>query len=191
MQPTLQDNQLMSKHRVLSFKPQLRLEWRGQDGQSEIEQPDHSASLGDSITSSTRMTFSVHTTICWTKPARRNVVPIEDARTPVRETNFEAARLGHDLVLDNSYWHPRGLSPGRLLNELLQRIRQFAILIGAALAQRSRYVLGHVANPTFGDIKANDAHRVLVLAFQQIVDDSFKIGAFNVFLAPGTTQAEV
>jgi hypothetical protein len=30
----------MSKHRVLSFKPQLRLEWRGQDGQSETEQPD-------------------------------------------------------------------------------------------------------------------------------------------------------
>ena len=29
----------MSKHRVLSFKPQLRLEWRGQDGQSETEQP--------------------------------------------------------------------------------------------------------------------------------------------------------
>src|SRR6266446_3795743 len=49
MQPTPQDNQLMSKHRVLSFKPQLRLEWRGQDGQSETEQPDHSASLGDSI----------------------------------------------------------------------------------------------------------------------------------------------
>src|ERR1700676_1975638 len=61
MQPTLQDNQLMSKHRVLSFKPQLRLEWRGQDGQSETEQPDHSASLGDSITSSTRIRFSVHT----------------------------------------------------------------------------------------------------------------------------------
>src|SRR5712675_547231 len=62
MQPTLQDNQLMSKHRVLSFKPQLRLEWRGQDGQSETEQPDHSVSLGDSITSSTRIRFSVHTT---------------------------------------------------------------------------------------------------------------------------------
>ena len=26
-----------SKHRVLSFKPQLRLEWRGQDGQNETE----------------------------------------------------------------------------------------------------------------------------------------------------------
>jgi hypothetical protein len=61
MQPSSQDNQLMSKRRVLSFKPQLRLEWRGQDGQSETEQPDHSASLGDSITSSTRIRFSVHT----------------------------------------------------------------------------------------------------------------------------------
>src|ERR1700688_4538410 len=49
----------MSKHRVLSFKPQLRLEWRGQDGQNETEQPDHSASLGDSITSSTQIKFSV------------------------------------------------------------------------------------------------------------------------------------
>src|SRR5215471_9032160 len=51
-QPTPQDNQLMSKHRVLSFKPCLRLEWRGQDGQSEAEQLDHPASLGDSITAS-------------------------------------------------------------------------------------------------------------------------------------------
>jgi hypothetical protein len=56
MQPAPQDNQLMSKHRVLGFKPYLRLEWRGQDGQNEKEQPDHSASLGDSITSSTRIT---------------------------------------------------------------------------------------------------------------------------------------
>src|SRR5882757_2869594 len=61
MQPAPQDNQLMSKHRVLSLKPHLRLEWRGQDGQNETEQPDHSASLGDSITSSTRIRFSVHT----------------------------------------------------------------------------------------------------------------------------------
>src|SRR5258708_5947160 len=61
MQPTPQDNQLMSKHRVLSFKPQLRLEWRGEDGQNETEQPDHSASLGDSIAASTQIRFSVHT----------------------------------------------------------------------------------------------------------------------------------
>jgi hypothetical protein len=57
----LKDIQLMSQYRVLSFKPQLRLEWRGHDGQNETEQPDHSASLGDSITSSTRIRFSVHT----------------------------------------------------------------------------------------------------------------------------------
>jgi hypothetical protein len=61
MHPMPQDNQLMSKHRVLGFKPQLRLEWRGQDGQDETEQPDHSASLGDSVTSSTRIGFLVHT----------------------------------------------------------------------------------------------------------------------------------
>jgi hypothetical protein len=46
--PAPQDNQLMSKHCVLSLKSYLRLEWRGQDGQSEAEQPDHPASLGDS-----------------------------------------------------------------------------------------------------------------------------------------------
>jgi hypothetical protein len=67
MQPAPQDMQLMSKHRVLSFKPYLRLEWRGQDGQSETEQPDHSASLGDSITSSTRIRFSVYTEVEYTE----------------------------------------------------------------------------------------------------------------------------
>src|SRR5215510_1349043 len=61
MQPPPQDNQLMSKHRVLRFKPQLRLEWRGQDGQNETEYSDHAVSLGDSITSSTQIRFSVHT----------------------------------------------------------------------------------------------------------------------------------
>ena len=71
MQPTPQDIQLMSKRRVLSFKPQLRLEWRGQDGQNETEQSDHSASLGDSITSSTRISFSVHTRIRENREAER------------------------------------------------------------------------------------------------------------------------
>jgi hypothetical protein len=57
MQPTPQDNQLMSKHRVLSFKPQPRLEWRDQDGKKETEQPDHCAGLGDSITSNSDKIF--------------------------------------------------------------------------------------------------------------------------------------
>src|SRR3984893_7893671 len=61
----------MSKHRVLTCKPQLRLEWRGQDCQNETEQPDHSASLSDSITASTQIRFSVHTT----RAARGNSRP--------------------------------------------------------------------------------------------------------------------
>jgi hypothetical protein len=59
--PTLQDNQLMSKHRILSLKPHLRLEWQGQHGLDETQEPDHSASLVDSIAPSTRTRFSVHT----------------------------------------------------------------------------------------------------------------------------------
>ena len=37
MQLASQNIQLMPKHRVLSFKPYLRLEWRGQDSQNETE----------------------------------------------------------------------------------------------------------------------------------------------------------
>jgi hypothetical protein len=73
MEPAPHDIQLMSKHRVLSFKPQLRLKWRGQHGQNETEQPDHSASLGDSITASTRIRFSVHTAVI---AVRRNATAI-------------------------------------------------------------------------------------------------------------------
>src|SRR5258708_17042496 len=51
-----QDHQPMSKRRVLSLKPQPRLERRGQDGKHEAAKP-----LGDSVTSSTRTRFSVHT----------------------------------------------------------------------------------------------------------------------------------
>ena len=39
----------------------LRLKWQGQDGQKETEQPDHSVSLSDFTTSSTRIRLSVHT----------------------------------------------------------------------------------------------------------------------------------
>jgi hypothetical protein len=75
MEPAPQDIQLMSKHRVLSFKPYLRLEWRGQN---ETEQPDHSASLGDSIASSTRIRFSVRTRIRWQRAERGWKRPCDD-----------------------------------------------------------------------------------------------------------------
>src|SRR5216684_1083302 len=56
-----QNNQLMSERGIFGLKPDLRLERRGQDGENETEQPDHSTSLGDSITSSTRIkVFGTH-----------------------------------------------------------------------------------------------------------------------------------
>src|SRR6202521_3095562 len=74
----------MSKHRVLSLKPQLRLEWRGQDGQNETEQPDHAASLGDSITSSTRIRFSLHTPA----PHRRSCRKYGPRRSVLRRNSW-------------------------------------------------------------------------------------------------------
>jgi len=98
MQPAPQDNQLMSKHRALSFKPYLRLERRGQDGQNETEQPDHSASLGDSITSSTRIRFSVRT------GGNRYVLPNATAphldSTNQRRTRCEQMSSGFPLKAD-------------------------------------------------------------------------------------------
>ena len=47
---TPQNDQLMAECHVLGFKPALRLEWRGQDGQDEAEQGKHCAlTLGDSL----------------------------------------------------------------------------------------------------------------------------------------------
>src|SRR5258705_12638381 len=83
MQPAPQDNQLMSKHRVLGLKPALRLEWRGKDGQNETEQTDHSASLGDSIASSTQIRLSVHTgrKSPQKRPIRRRIGNVRFAET--------------------------------------------------------------------------------------------------------------
>ena len=60
---TPQNDQLMSEGRVLCFKPALRLEWRGQDGQNEAEQCKHCAlTLGDSFSrSNADGVFGTHT----------------------------------------------------------------------------------------------------------------------------------
>jgi hypothetical protein len=57
------------------------------------------------------------------------------------------------------------------------------------LAQSSGYLFGNVANPPFRGVKANYSNRVAILAFLQILDDSLKIGVFNVSLTPGATHA--
>ena len=46
--PALQDDQLVSEHRILRLKPALRLERRGQHGQKKPDQRDHRANLIDS-----------------------------------------------------------------------------------------------------------------------------------------------
>ena len=61
LQLASQDDQLMSERRILRLKSALRLEWRCQNGKDEKQQPDHPTSLRDSIASSTKIGFSVHT----------------------------------------------------------------------------------------------------------------------------------
>jgi len=106
VQPAPQDIQLMSKHRVLSFKPQLRLEWRGQDGQNETEQPDHSASLGDSITSSTR-TFCRSKSIDFTGTSSKTPVPGQ--QPGLRECPPQAQVRREDAACRNA---PQSTRPG-------------------------------------------------------------------------------
>jgi hypothetical protein len=113
----------MSKHRVLSFKPQLRLEWRGQDGQNETEQPDHSASLGDSITSSTRIRFSVQTVAL---PSAFSDLRNGHGNAGVDLLRIEAWRQrgvgevhGFGLLADKQYTGQMLLQPFGLLNGLM------------------------------------------------------------------------
>ena len=73
MQLTPQNDQLMSEHRVLRFKPHLRLEWRAQDGKNEAEQPEHSIQLGNSVTAiNSDEVFGTHrSTGTWSEAAEK------------------------------------------------------------------------------------------------------------------------
>ncbi|MGA8695904.1 MAG: hypothetical protein WB689_19070, partial [Xanthobacteraceae bacterium] len=58
---TAQHHKLMPKRHVLCFKADLRPEWRDQDREHEAYKRKHPVNLCDSLTSSTRIMFSVHT----------------------------------------------------------------------------------------------------------------------------------
>src|SRR5213083_3162722 len=58
--PALQHNQLMTERRILGLKSALRLERRSGRGRRARSSP---LTLGDSVTQSIRMRFSVHTTV--------------------------------------------------------------------------------------------------------------------------------
>jgi hypothetical protein len=57
-----QHNHLVSERSIFGLKPALRLEWQDQDGKDKTQQCDHCAlTLGDSLSQSIRIRFSVHT----------------------------------------------------------------------------------------------------------------------------------
>jgi hypothetical protein len=43
-----------------------------------------------------------------------------------------------------------------------------------------RYVRRYILRPFLGGIEGDDPDRVFVLAFEQVEDDSFQVGGFNV-----------
>jgi hypothetical protein len=60
--------------------------------------------------------------------------------------SFEASIEERSLSSPSSVYKSLGGTASRLLDEQMQRIRQFAALIGAALAEPSRYFFGNVAS---------------------------------------------
>src|SRR5258705_11891383 len=93
MEPAPHDIQLMSKHRVLSLKPQLRLEWRGQHGQNETEQPDHGARGGVALALAHPGVHGVAQIENRTKPSTATLgTTIAIATTCMMESRLDAMR---------------------------------------------------------------------------------------------------
>src|SRR5215510_4335259 len=66
---TSQHHHLVPKRDVFGLKPALRLEWQDQNG-NEAEQHQHCAlTLGDSLSQTIRIRFSVHTRPPWVEYA--------------------------------------------------------------------------------------------------------------------------
>src|ERR1700688_2175876 len=108
----------MPKHRVLSLKPHLRFDWRDQDGQDETQKPDHFASLGDSVTSSTRMRFSVQTA-SRSDPRKAWLLVLQNFHLPGSDDLSEDDRIGPTSLLPSKVsstwvdpsilWHVAGV----------------------------------------------------------------------------------
>jgi hypothetical protein len=61
-------------------------------------------------------------------------------------------------------------------------------LICAAHAQLERHDLRNVARPAFGSVEGDDADWITESAVEQVGDHRFKIGVFDVDLAPGASD---
>jgi hypothetical protein len=91
---TPQHHHLVPQRRILRLKPTFWFEWRGQDGQEQPQQRDHSINLGDSLISSTRIEFSVHTRAMADECARR-----QNHRNNFHQLNTNNGRR-HRLLVD-------------------------------------------------------------------------------------------
>src|SRR5450631_3021091 len=134
--PTPQNHQLMSKHRVLSLKPQLRLERQGQDGQNETEQPDHSASLGDSITSSTRIRFSVHTGIAQASSRIRATTCSNCGVTVMTDQQLAIQAVSDAQRILEEYLEPRPHNNERILDKLVEVLGRPDLVVAVDRLQR-------------------------------------------------------
>src|SRR6202045_15294 len=72
-----QNNQLMSERGILSLKPDLRLEQRGQHGQDKPDEPDHRGNLAESSLNKPELGFR------YTHPLRQNIRPFAGFRLQI------------------------------------------------------------------------------------------------------------
>src|SRR5882762_674141 len=75
------------------------------------------------------------------------------------------------------------------VDEVLQEERNVTLLQVAALPQHLGDIGGYVLRPVFGGVEGDDADRVLILPLQQVEDDGFEIGPFEVSFRPDTAGA--
>ena len=88
----------------------------GEARTARTKQPDHSASLGDSITSSTQIGFSVHTGAC---------MPDSQAKTPITSRGG-AASLSQMPVPHRGSAHCRGPYRIRALDPAVHQVQPYS-----------------------------------------------------------------
>jgi hypothetical protein len=98
--------------------------------------------------------------------------------SPIADIAFGVAPSGRTPIATSRFAH----AP---LTEFLQEFGQIAVLIRAALPQFARNVFRNVPCPSLGGVETDHPDRVSELALQQVGDDGFEIGVFDIGFAPG------
>jgi len=80
--------------------------------------------------------------------------------------------------LEGSIW------PFVLFHQVLQEVRQLALLMVAALPQLAGYIFRHVPRPSFGGVETDYPKRPTVLALEQIGDHGIEASVVFIRLGP-------